>query len=93
MTTLKEAALNYRGQKEITELDKVPADISISEGEFKNKAEQVIKYYFIELNQEKYKVKTAALVAIKELLTLRPQTKFFKVNKNTQGQYSAIPLD
>ena len=93
MATLKDAALAYSGRKEITELDKVPTDLQIYEGMFKNKQDQEIKYFYVELNNVKYTIKGALMNKIKELLTLRPQTKYFKVNKGSDGQYSVIPLD
>ena len=93
MTTLKDAALAFSGKHEITELDKVPTDLQIYESSFENAQKQTIKYYYCEFNGVKYTIKSAAMNKIKELLTLRPQTKFIKVNKGNDGQYSVIPLD
>lgn len=93
MATLKDAAMAYSGGKEITELEKVPTDAQIYEASFKNKSGQDIKYVYIELNGSKYNIKAAALGKIKEILLVRPQTKFIKVNKGSDGQYTVIPLD
>jgi hypothetical protein len=93
MASLKDTAMAYSGKHEITELDKIATDLPIYESSFKNKQDQEIKYFYAELNGIKYSIKAAAMVKIKELLTLRPQTKFIKVNKNSDGQYSVIPLD
>ena len=93
MTTLKDAAISFAGKHDITELDKVPTDAQIYESSFENQNKQTIKFFYIELNNIKYNIKSAAMIKIKELLTLRPQTKFIKINKGSDGQYSVIPLD
>ena len=93
MATLRDVAISFAGKHEITELDKVPTDVQIYEASFENQAKQTIKYFYAELNGMKYTIKSGAMNKIKELLTLRPQTKFIKVNKGSDGQYSVIPLD
>lgn len=93
MTTLKDAALGYSGKKDITELDKVPTDLQVYESSFKNAQGQDIKFFYIELNGSKYNIKGAAMIKLKEMLSLRPQTKYVKINKSADGQYSVIPLD
>lgn len=93
MVTLKETALNYTGQQEITALDKVPTDLSINTSLFKDQGGIERTSYFIELNGKKYTVKAKALKVIKELLEARPTTKLIKVNKSADGSYSVIPLD
>jgi hypothetical protein len=93
MATLKDVAISFAGKHDITELDKIPTDVQIYESSFENSAKQTIKYFYIELNSIKYSIKSAAMHKVKELLTLRPQTKFIKVNKGSDGQYSVIPLD
>jgi ribosomal 30S subunit maturation factor RimM len=93
MATLKDAAMAYSGSREITDLDRLPTEVQVMEGSFKNKSNQDIKYYYCELNGIKYTIKSQALGKIKEMLTIRPQTKFIKINKSSDGQYSVIPLD
>jgi hypothetical protein len=97
MTSLKDTALAHQGKKDITELDKVPTDAEVQEGKFTaNKGtpqEQERKYYFMEVNGVKYSIKSAAMSKVKEILLVRPQTKFVKINKNPDGSYTVIPLD
>ena len=93
MATLKDAAMSYSGKKDISELDKIPVEVQIYEATFKNKQDQEITYHFIEINGVKYSIKAQAMSKIKEMLSVRPQTKFIKINKGSDGQYSVIPLD
>ena len=94
MVSLREASLNYKGKKDITELEKVPVDdLQVYEKTFKNKQDQEITYFYVELNGIQYTVKTMAINKLKELLTNRPQTKIVRFTKDGNGQFSVIPLD
>lgn len=94
MTTLKDAAEKHQGKHYVTELDKVPLDAQIYESSFDEKGtNRKVTFYYLELNGIKYNVPSGALNAIKELVLLRPNTKFVKVTKQPGGNYSVIPLD
>lgn len=94
MTTLKEAAEKHSGKHYITELDKVPIEAQVYESSFKEKGtDREVKFFYMELNGIKYNVPSGALNAIKELVSIRPTTKFVKVTKQPGGNYSVIPLD
>jgi hypothetical protein len=92
MTSLKLFALNFKGQKDITDLDKISTESEIGESEFEKNGKK-LKYNFIEIDGWKYTLKAPVVEAIKQILAARPTTKFIKVNKTPSGEYFVIPLD
>lgn len=94
MGTLKQTALNYSGNKDITELERVSIDLEVKTDSYTSKiTKQPVTWNYIEVDGIKYSIPNKALVKMKELLEIRPTTKFIKVNKGTDGQYSVINLD
>ena len=92
MTTLKEAAKSYKGKKELTDLEKIPVDISFQEGTFTNDQNKEIKFNFIEIDGYKYTIRSALMSQIKRLLDARPMTKNIKIQEE-KGETFVIPLD
>lgn len=92
MVNLKETALKYV-KADITELPKLDLSLEIKTKSFTNSSKQQVSYYYVEIDGKSYTIKSNTLAKIKELLEVRPQTKFVKINKGSDGQTSVIPLD
>lgn len=92
MANLKETAVNFKSGKDITDLEKIPTDIEVKTGEFEKNGQKMTYTYF-ELDGWKYTIKSKVMESIKQMLGVRPQTKFIKVNKTPAGEYFVIPLD
>lgn len=92
MVSLKDTAKTFL-RADVTELPKLDLSLDIQTKTFINKDKQEVSYYFVEIDKKKYTIKSSILSKIKELLDVRPQTKFVKVSKGTDGQIAVIPLD
>lgn len=92
MAKLGELALNYKAGKDITDLDSIPVDIEVKEGEF-DKNGQKMKYSYFEIDNWKYTLKSNVMSKIKQIMAARPTTKHIKVSKDDKGEYFVIPLD
>ena len=95
--SLKEAALESQPTtktKNITELQQVSTELKVLSGSFKKDGEE-IKYNYIEVNGEEYRVPQSVLNALKVILEDNPNLKTFKVKKTGEGmdtRYTVIPL-
>ena len=98
MRTLKQEAQEYTPPqtKNISELDKVPIDLEIFEGDATDKDGNPFKYKYILFDNEKYRVPLTVLGQIKTILEKKPETKFVSVTKSGEGvktTYQVLPED
>lgn len=92
MKTLRDFALAHKGGKDLCDLDKVPLDIEIKEGEFEKNGGKV-KYNYIEINDWKYSLKSELIAQIQTVALTRPTCKHIKFQKAPNGTIFVIPLD
>ena len=96
MATLKEEALAYEPPQtlNIADLEKIPVDIELFDGEGKDKDGEVFKYKFAKIDGKEYRVAGSILGGIKAILKKMPNLKFVSVIKQGQGmntRYQVIP--
>ncbi len=98
MGTLKDESLAYEPKaiKNIVELEAVSIDFEVyEETKINDEGKEYINKY-IDINGEKYRVPASVLAEIKEILTVKPDFKTFKVTKTGEGlktKYKVIQLD
>jgi hypothetical protein len=97
MATLKDEAKAYvpKQTKNIADLPQVSIDFEMKDGTGVDNDGKEFKYKFIEVNGEEYRVPSAVLGQIKDLLDENPNLKNFKVKKTGEGlktRYTTIPL-
>lgn len=98
MTSLKEEAMNYSPPKKnnISDLEAIPTDVKILDGESETREGKPYKYKFIVMNGEDYKVPGIVLGSLKDILEVNPDLKFFKVSNSgtdSSPKYTVIQLD
>ena len=98
MATLKEAALAYEPPQtlNIADLDKIPVDIELKDGEGKDSDGEVFKYKYAVVEGKNYRVAGSIIGGIKALLQKLPDLKYVSVIKQGQGmntRYQVIPID
>ena len=94
--TLKEAAQAYEPPQtlNIADLDKIPIDLALKDGEGKDKDGEVFKYKYAELEGKQYRVAGSVLGGIKAILGKMPNLKYVSVIKQGQGmntKYTVMP--
>lgn len=92
MPSLKDSAMSYE-KRDIFSLDKIPVDIEIKTDAFTGKDGKIIDFQFIEIGGWKYPIKAKYLDKIKQVLEMRPDTKFVKAKKSAEGEIYFIPVD
>lgn len=97
MATIKETAKAYQPQqmKNIADLDKVPVDLQLYDGEGSDEEGKPFTYKYAELNGDKYRVPGSVIGQLKTHLEANPDLKNFKVKKEGAGlntRYTVIPL-
>ena len=97
ITTLKEEAKAYVPQqtKNIAELDEVPLDLELFDGEGTDDNGKPFTYKFAELNGEKYRVPGSVIGQLKTQLEANPNLTKCKVKKDGSGlntRYTVIPI-
>lgn len=99
MTSLKEAALSYKGSKELFELPKLSVDVEIKTDFFDGKQKDAsgnplkVPYNYIEIEGWKYTIKANLMKQIKYLLEQNPNMKFFKFVKAPDGTIFVMAAD
>jgi len=98
MATLKEQAMAYEPPttKNIAELDKIPVNHELMDGEGKDKDGEVFRYKYMVVEGTQYRVPGSVIGGIKALLTRFPNLKHVSVLKNGEGmstRYSVIPYE
>ena len=97
MATLKEEAQQYEAPQtlNIADLDKIPIDIELKDGEGKNSEGEVFNYKYAVIDKKHYRVAGSIIGGIKALLDKMPDLKFVSVLKQGQGmntRYQVIPF-
>jgi len=87
MSTLKEEAQNYEPQTtlNIADLDKIPIDLELFDGEGKNKEGEPFYYKYAKIDGREYRVAGSILGGIKAILKKIPNLKFVSVIKQGSG--------
>ncbi len=98
MATLKEEAQAYEPKQtlNIADLDVVPLDLQVLEGEGKDKEGKTFKYKFAELNGKEYRIPPSVLEEMQKILKLKPTVSKVKVLKKGTGlstRYDVEALD
>lgn len=94
--TLKESAQAYEPPQtlNIADLDKVPLDLELFDGEGKDKEGQVFKYKYAKIDGKDYRIAGSILGGIKAILQKMPNLKYVSVIKQGTGmstRYQVIP--
>lgn len=97
MATLKDEALAYKPPQtlNIADLEKIPIDIELKDGEGKDANGEVFTYKYAEIEGSKYRVAGSIIGGIKALLQKMPDLKHVSVIKQGQGmntRYQVIPF-
>jgi len=97
MTTLKESAMRYEPKqtKNVAELDIIPINYPIFEGNGTKKDGKPFTYHFMEFNGEEYRVPDSVRKALKEIIKSKPDVTEIAVSKTGEGInsiYTTIPL-
>ena len=97
MATLKEAAQAYEPPQtlNIADLDKIPVDVELKDGEGKTGDGEVFTYKYAVIEGKQYRVAGSIIGGIKALLQKLPDLKFVSVIKQGQGmntRYQVIPI-
>ena len=98
MTTIGEAAKSYESKttKNISELKEVNRSIDLKEGQFSKDDGEIVKYKFIVVDGEEYRVPASVLKQLKGLIEENKGLTRFKVKKTGEGlktEYQVIALD
>ena len=97
MATLKEAAQAYEPPQtlNIADLDKIPVDVELKDGEGKTGDGEVFTYKYAVIEGKQYRVAGSIIGGIKALLQKIPDLKHVSVIKQGQGmntRYQVIPI-
>ena len=98
MATLKEEAQQYEQPQtlNIADLDKIPIDIEVLDGEGKDKDGEVFKYKYAVIAGKSYRIAGSIIGGIKAILAKMPNLKHVSVVKQGQGmntRYTVIPCN
>jgi len=97
MATLKEEAQAYEPPQtlNIADLEKVPVNLELKDGEGKDGEGAVFKYKYAEIEGKKYRIAGSVLGGIKAILEKMPNLQFVSVLRSGQGmntRYQVIPF-
>ena len=98
MATIKDVANSYEAPKtlNIADLDVVQTDLQIEKKEFVDSEGKPFSMQVITLHGKDYRVPTSVIKSLKEILSEKPNLKFFKVKKTGDGlktTYTVIPIE
>jgi len=87
-TTLKEQAKAYEPKQtlNIADLDRVSLDFPLETRNGTDSEGKEYSYHVLVVNGQEYRVPNPVLEKIQEILELRPNTKFVKVEKKGTGK-------
>lgn len=96
METIKEAAQAYEPPQtlNIAELDRIPIDLELFDGEGRDKSGEVFTYKYAKIDGKEYRVAGSILGGIKAILSKMPHLKAVSVLKQGAGmstRYQVIP--
>ena len=98
MTSIKEAAQAYEPPKtlNISDVDKLPVDLELEDGEGKDGNGVAFKYKYTKIEGKEYRVPGSVLGGIKAILQKIPDLKFVSVIRTGTGKdntkYQVIPM-
>lgn len=97
MGSLKEEAKAYVPPQtlNIAELDRIPVDVELKDGDGMNKQGEKFTYKFIVVDGSEYRVPNSVIGGLKAVLAKLPKTKFVGVIKQGQElntRYQVVPL-
>ena len=97
MASIKQTAMAYesRSTKNISELNKVSAEIEVEKRTAKNNKGEQYEFNVLIHQAEEYRVPNSVLKSLKAILEYNPDLKEFKVQKSGEGmdtEYTVIPL-
>lgn len=97
MTSLREEAQSYAPPEtlNVADLDRVPVDVELKDGEGVDKEGQPFKYKYIEIEGRQYRVAGSVIGGIKAILQKMPNLTHFSVVKQGQGmntRYTVVPV-
>jgi len=98
MTTLKESAMVYEPPQtlNIADLDKIPIDIEVKDGEGKDREGEVFKYMYATIEGKDYRIAGSILGGIKAILGKIPNVTHVSVIKQGIGmntRYTVVPFN
>ena len=98
MASLKESAMAYEPPTtlNIADLDKIPIDLEVKDGEGKDKEGKVFKYKYATIEGKDYRIAGSILGGIKAILQKMPGIEFVTVIKQGAGmntRYQVIPYN
>ena len=96
MATLKESAMAYEPPQtlNIADLDKIPIDLDVKDGEGKDKDGEMFKYKYTTIDGKDYRIAGSVLGGIKAILQKMPTLEFVTVIKQGTGmntRYTVMP--
>lgn len=96
MATLREEAKAYQPPQtqNIADLDKIPVDIELKDGEGTDSKGEVFKYKYAVIDGTKYRIAGSIIGGIKAILEKMPNLTHVSVIKQGQGmntRYQVIP--
>lgn len=96
MATLREEAQAYEPKqtKNIAQLEKIPIDVELKDGEGKDKDGNVFKYKYAEIDGIQYRVPGTVIGGIKSILKKMPHVKYVTVDREGTGmatEYHVMP--
>ena len=96
MASLKESAMAYEAPTtlNIADLDKIPIDLEVKDGEGKDKDGEIFKYKYATIEGKDYRIAGSVLGGIKAILKKVPDLKLVTVIKQGTGmntRYTVIP--
>ena len=98
MATLKAEAQSYepRTSPNIADLDKIPLDLELKDGEGETKDGEKFTYKYAVIDGQEYRVPGPVIGGVKAILGKLPDLKFVSVIKTGVGRdtkYQVIPMD
>ena len=96
MATLKEEAMAYEPPQtlNIADLDKIPVNIEVLDGEGENKEGVAFQYKYAKIDGKEYRIAGSVLGGIKAILKKMPTLQYVSVIKEGQGmntRYQVVP--
>ncbi len=101
MAKLKDEAEDYESKQvnNIADLDEVSVDLDVKEGSFETNDDKgnpkTVKYKYVEVDGEQYRVPNSVLKQLKVHLKDNPKLEKIKVSKSGKGlntDYTVIPI-
>ena len=93
MVSLRQAAVEHKGKKELYDLPKLEVDkIELKQDKF-NKDGKEIPFTYLEIDGWKYTISSGLMTQIKYLLEHKPSTKFIRFMRSHDGKKFVIDVE